>query len=112
MNNNKNRVYTATADEDYGCIYIAAKSVKEAKQIALTTWIAETMENYIDLKVKWQKGIETDYEGELNIKQINELGLTWWACPECDQEEFEIIDDENYKCKKCGNINKIPWANY
>ena len=58
MNKKKNRVYTATADEDYGCIYIAAKSVKEAKQIALTTWIAETMENYIDLKVKWQKGIE------------------------------------------------------
>lgn len=86
--------------------------VKEAKKIALTTWIAETMENYIDLKVRWQKGIETDYEGELNIKQINELGLTWWACAECDQEEFEIIDDENYKCKKCGNINKIPWANY
>lgn len=107
----KNRVYTATGDEYYGCTYIAAKSVKEAKKIALTTWIAEIMENYIDLSIRWIRGVETNYEGELNIKQINELGLTWWSCPKCDKEDFEILDDYTYKCKNCGNEFKIPYVN-
>ena len=56
----------------------------------------------------WQvKG--TDYEGELNIYQIDELGLSWWWCPECNNEDFEILDNYTYKCKKCGNIEKIPY---
>ena len=44
-----------------------------------------------------------------NIYQINELGLSWWWCPECNNEDFEILDNYTYKCKKCGNIEKIPY---
>lgn len=108
-----NKVYFAIVDEDYGGTYIAAPNIKEAKRIALGCDIINGfLENYIDLRVKWQKGIKTDYSGELNIYEINELGLTWWACPDCDKEEFEIIDDETYKCKNCGNTYDIPYENY
>lgn len=110
-NKNKNKVYTAEGDPDYGCTYIAAKNSKEAKQIALGCDVAQMLDNpYIELRVLrcWQ--VEgTDYEGELNIYQINELGLSWWWCPECNNEDFEILDNYTYKCKKCGNIEKIPY---
>ncbi len=107
----KNKVYCAEGDPDYGCAYIAAKSSKDAKYIAMGLWVAETVYNpFIDLRILrcWSVK-ETDYEGELNIDQINELGLTWWACDKCDNEDFEIIDGEHYKCKNCGNIGEIPY---
>ena len=70
----------------------------------MRTWIVETLDNpYIDIKVN------TEYEGELDIEQINELGLTWWACEECEKEEFEIIDKYTYKCKNCGHQDGIPY---
>lgn len=107
-----NKVYTATGDEDYGCIYIAAKNGKEAKNIALGTWIAETVDNpYIDIRILRKWGIETEYEGELDIFQINKLGLTWWACPNCDKEKFNILDnEEEYECKNCKQVFKIPYV--
>lgn len=111
MKERRNKVYSVEGDPDYGCAYIAAKTSKEAKQIALGCDVAQMLDNpYIELRVLrcWQvKG--TDYEGELNIYQINELGLAWWWCPECNNEDFEIIDTYIYKCKKCGNIGEIPY---
>ncbi len=107
----KNKVYTAEGDPDYGCIYIAAKNGKEAKNIALGTWVAENLYNpFIELRVLRKWGIETDYEGELDIFQINELGLTWWTCPNCDKEDFEILDTFHCKCKNCGEEFKIPYV--
>ncbi len=107
-----NKVYCVEGDPDYGCIYIADRNSKCARISALATWVAETVDNpFIELRVLrcWEvKG--TDYEGELNILQINELGLSWWACEKCDKEEFEIIDAQNYKCKECGHIGKIPYV--
>lgn len=108
----KNKVYTVEGDPDYGCIYIAAKNGKEAKYIALGTWVADHLDNpFIELRVLRKWGIETDYEGELDIFQINELGLSWWACPECDKEEFSIIDEYEYQCKNCKGIFGIPYVN-
>lgn len=107
----KNKVYCAEGDPDYGCIYIAAKNGKKAKKYALGTWVAEHLDNpYIQLRVtrKWNVK-ETDYEGELDIFQINELGLAWWACENCEAEDFEILSGETYKCKKCGKEFKIPY---
>lgn len=107
----KNKVYFAEGDPDYGCIYIAAKTSKEAKNIALCTWVAETVYNpFIEMRVcrVWSVK-ETDYDGELNIKQINELGITWWDCPKCGKEEFEIIDTHYYKCKNCEYEGEIPY---
>ncbi len=108
----KNKVYTAEGDPDYGCVYIAAKNGKEAKQIALGTWVAEPLNNpYIELRVLRKWGIETEYEGELDIFQINELGLTWWACPNCDKEDFTIISEYEYQCKNCKEVLGIPYVN-
>lgn len=105
-----NKLYIAEGDPDYGCTYIAAKNGKEAKQIALGTEIAQTLYNpFIELRVLRKWGIETDYEGELNIEQINELGLAWWDCPNCNKEEFEILDKFHYKCKSCGKEFEIPY---
>lgn len=109
----KNKVYSAVGDEDYGCIFIAAKNGKEAKQMAMHLWVAETVENpYIELRVTrcWSVK-ETDFEGELDIYQINQLGLTWWDCPNCGNEEIEILDDYHYMCKNCREENKIPYVN-
>lgn len=109
----KNKVYYAEGDPDYGGTYIAAKTSKEARQKALEYDVAQHLDNpYIELSVRrcWNVK-ETEYDGELNIKQINELGLTWWACPECDTEDFEIIDTYTYKCKNCKNEFEIPYVN-
>lgn len=112
MSKGKNKVYFAQGDEDYGGVYIAAKTSKEAKKIALSTWVAETVYNpFIEVRVTrcWSvKG--TDYEGELDVKQINDVGLAWWCCEECEGEEFEIINGGTYKCKTCGKIFDIPYA--
>lgn len=108
----KNRVYFAEGDPDYGCVYIAAKTSKEAKNIALGTWVAETVYNpFIEMRVCriWSVK-ETDYRGELTIEQINELGITWWDCSNCYGEDFEILDTHHYKCKKCGAENEIPYV--
>ena len=108
----KNKVYYAQGDPDYGGTYIAAKSSKEAKQYALTHCdCAETVENpFIQVRVTrcWTVK-ETDYEGELNIYQINELGLSWWDCPHCGGEDFEITHPTFYKCLKCGAEEEIPY---
>jgi Zn finger protein HypA/HybF involved in hydrogenase expression len=110
MKEKKNKVYFAEGDPDYGCTYIAARTSKEAKQIALGCEVAQLIDNpYINLRIKrcWQ--VEgTNYKGELDIYQINELGLAWWWCPNCENENFEMLDDQTYKCKKCGETNKIP----
>jgi len=111
MGNKKNKVYSAEGNPDYGCVYIAAQNSKEAKKIALGTFVAETVYNpFIELRVLrcWSVK-ETEYEGELDIEQINELGITWWDCPNCNKEEFTIISEYEYQCKNCKHINRIPY---
>lgn len=108
----KNKVYCAEGDSDYGCTYIAAKNGKAAKNIALGTFVADHLDNpFIELRVTrcWSVK-ETEYEGELNIFQINELGLAWWSCPECDKEDFGIINEYEYQCKNCKGIFGIPYV--
>ena len=108
----KNKVYCAEGDPDYGCIFIAAKTSKEAKAIAMGTWVADVLDNpFIELRITrcWSVK-ETEYEGELDISQINELGLTWWWCPECKKEEFIIISNYEYQCKNCKHIDDIPYV--
>ena len=73
-NNIKNKVYCAEGDPDYGCIFIAAKTSKEAKYIAMGSGVAEPLDNpYIELRVTRCWSIkETNYSGILNIFEINE----------------------------------------
>lgn len=106
----KNRVYCAESDPDYGCAYIAAPNLKEAKKIAWGLDVSDHAYSYIDLRVWWCKSApRTDYDGELNIYQINELGLAWWSCPNCDREDFEILDGYHYACKNCNSEYEIPY---
>lgn len=105
----ENKVYFAYInDDDEEGVYVAAKNIKEAKKLALYSAIADFLESYIDLNIYWVKGVKTNYEGELNVKQLNELGLQWWECPNCTGMSFEILDDYNFKCKNCGYIGEIP----
>ncbi len=109
----KNKVYCAEGDPDYGCIYIAAPNGKIAKNLALCTWVAETVDNpFINVRVTrcWSVK-ETDYDGELDIVQINDVGLSWWDCENCNKEDFEIVDHCHYRCKNCNNIGEIPYIN-
>ena len=104
----ENKVYFAYINDGGGGSYIAAKNIKEAKRLALYSAIADFLENYIDLKIRWKRCVKTNYYGELNVNQINELGLAWWVCPNCESESFEIIDENNFMCKNCGYAGEIP----
>lgn len=111
MKSKKNKVYFVQGDEDIGGAYIAAKTSKDAKNIALGIWVAETVENpFIDLKIRrcWSVK-ETDYDGLLDIYKINDLKLTWWECSNCCKDNFEIINEITYKCKDCNNEDEIPY---
>ena len=101
-----------------GCQYISALTSKEAKQIALyKTDLPEQLENpFIELRVTrcWnvdREKIEKYIKEKivLDIYEINNLGLSWWSCPECDNEDFNIIDDYTYKCNNCKNEFEIPY---
>lgn len=111
--NTKLNIYCAEGDPDYGCAYIAAYTSKEAKQIALGTFVAETVYNpYMNVRIKLCKYNHTDLAKNpkvLTIKEINDAGLSWWCCPECDDDDFYIINAQWYRCCKCGTKNKIPY---
>lgn len=85
------------------------KTENVLKAFGQGTWVAETIDRYIDLRVIRCWGVKTKYEGQLNIQQINEIGLAWWCCEHCENEEFEIIDKYTYRCMKCGKTGKIPY---
>jgi hypothetical protein len=113
-----NKVYFFIDESgDHGGIYVAARTLKEGKKFALSSDILDLMmlwNPYIELnghmERKEGKPIFTEYEGELNIKQINELGLAWWDCDECGAGNFSIINEFEYKCNECGYSSKVPYA--
>jgi len=106
---------------DYGGVYVAAKTWKEARNTAVSD---ELISDHVDNPItevegylcrKNKKPITTELEGILDIKKINEVGCAWWSCDndECGGEgNFEILDDElNYKCRECGGVYTIPYVN-
>ena len=113
--NTKLKIYCAEGDPDYGCEYIAALTSKEAKQIALGTFVAETVYNpYMNVRIKLCKYSNSDLikkPGQLNVFEINDAGLSWWCCSKCDDDDFEILNTETYRCKKCNHIDRIPYIN-
>lgn len=54
----------------------------------------------------------TEYEGVLDVEQIYEVGIIWFQCDNCGDDDFKFIDNgENYKCKACGHADRVPYAN-
>lgn len=108
-----NKVYFAHVVRESCGTFIAAPNIKEAKKIAYKCdIISDFIDNYIDLRIEWKKGIKTEFYGELDIFEINKLGLTWWSCPECDGADFTIIHDFKYLCNKCDKEFEIPYEEY
>lgn len=115
-----NKVYFFIADADHGGVYIAAKNFKEAKLIAINhELITEYCDDpYIDVRGHIcrnrgnNKPVTTDFEGELTMKEIFQLRLAWWECPECGSNDFEVIDkcEECYRCKDCRYEEAIPYV--
>ena len=71
--------------------------------------IDEIVDNY-NRKAKYLKDIDLGkFAHELDIDEINDAGLTWWCCPECNGDDFEILDLYTYKCKDCNHEDKIPY---
>jgi hypothetical protein len=109
-----NKLYTATTKYVGGYIYISAKNGKEAREIALKTDYL-SQEDFIDIRIKLIKdgnGVQRTNlpSKELNTREIIVEELTWWCCYECDAEDFEYVDEFNCKCKSCGDIFHIPFA--
>lgn len=108
-----NKVYFACVLDEHCGTYIAAPNIREAKKIAYgCDIISSFIDNYIDLRIHWEKGIKTESYGELDIFEINKLGLTWWDCPECETDDFTIIHEFKYRCNKCDKEFDIPYEEY
>jgi hypothetical protein len=58
------------------------------------------------------KPIETENSGILAMRELMPKGYgTWWECEECSTEhEFEYVEIDQYRCKHCGHIGNIPFA--
>ncbi|WP_427340906.1 hypothetical protein [Caloranaerobacter sp. DY30410] len=103
---------------DRGGTYVAAKNFKEAKTIALCSSILDYLENpFVDIRghlvrdSRTNKPITTEYEGELNIFQLQELGLLWFECYACGSDNIEILKGaDQFKCLECGSIEDIPYV--
>jgi hypothetical protein len=104
---------------EFGGVYVAAETWKKARNIAITEeLISEYADNVITdieghlCRNNNKKPIITEIEGILNVQQICDLGLAWWDCEECGDDDFEILNYESeFKCRKCGFIDDIPYVN-
>jgi hypothetical protein len=101
-----------------GGIHIAASTWKAARNFALHNEITEFMdEPFIDLKGstcrKGSAPITTELEGVLTVQQTVDLGLAWWNCEQCGDDDFEIFPGEQeYKCRVCGALDGIPYVDF
>jgi len=115
-----NKVYFCYSGDDYG-IYVAHKSRKKAKEIASSSSVFDFMANpQIEIKGRVVKRYdyreekeyiaEIDKEGILSTQEIVDLGIAWWECSECGDDDLEIIDNgENYNCLSCGHSDEVPY---
>jgi hypothetical protein len=53
----------------------------------------------------------TDYEGILNVKQLNEIGIVWFNCMDCGDDSFNFNENlTKYICENCGYEGVVPYA--
>lgn len=114
-----NKIYFAQVDVDVGGCYISASSIKEAKKISYKSeLISEYLDNYIDLECHVCRHKDKKYKytdlptGIMEIEEILQEKCHWFFCTnrECEQDDyFELTDDDNCKCPKCGNVFEIPF---
>jgi len=127
-----NKVYFFTAkDGNGGGYFVAEENFKEAKNKALLTDVCAMCDNpFVDIRghlVKehyfdgkfHEKGrkIITKYEGILNVKELCELDLLWWDCPECGGHNFLFKDKKGdnynkYLCNDCGFRSEVPYIDF
>ena len=112
----KNKVYSFTNENiDYN-LFIAAKTWKAARQFAWDLPDFDDLDNPItDVSGHLQKSLDgknlyyTDCEGILSITEICNLRLNWFDCDNCGSDKLEALNEDNYKCKECGEEGEIPW---
>jgi hypothetical protein len=115
-----NKVYFFYNEEGAGK-YVAHKSFKEAKEIALLSPVFDMLENpFVDIRGNLVKRydyrdkkeyiVKTNTEGMLSTQEIVDLGIAWWQCSECGTDDLEIVDSgENYNCLSCGHSDEVPY---
>lgn len=108
------KVYQFTVgDGDRGYIFIGAKTWKQARGFAVTSWLGEYAENFIDYKGNLAKGRKTSHLGVLNLKQTQEADMLWFECGECGSDNLLIEDGEyveKYTCNDCGHVGSVPYV--
>lgn len=127
----KNKIYFFHPPNNMTGYNFAAENFKEARRMALDSELAEWCDNpFVDIRgniVKryYKEGeyvengyiVYTEYEGKLNVKQQAELGILWFECPECGDDDFDFNDyrgdDYMYmKCNQCGYEGEVPYAEF
>jgi hypothetical protein len=115
-----NKVYFFYNEEDVGK-YVGHKSFKKAKEIALLSPVFDMLENpFVDIRGKLVKRydyrdkkeyiVKTSTEGMLSTQEIVDLGIAWWQCSKCGDDNLEIVDNgENYNCLSCGHSDEVPY---
>lgn len=118
-----NKVYFCNEEDvDFG-YYIAADNEEKAIDIFYNSRLfdrslpKELIETFSQRKHytsgEWDgtgKVVTTDCEGILSVKQLGDLGLLWFQCAMCGDDDFEFVDGvENYRCKKCGHTDQVPY---
>lgn len=119
----ENKVYFVYDKEKNVGYNIAAKNNALAKQIFVTNNLLDCKNIDMDIGVKLQKDyypngewdeegvvFTTNYEGVLNVRQENEIGIVWFNCLECGDDSFDFNDNlSKYICKNCGYEDDVPY---
>ncbi len=111
-----NRVYNVSHKTEG--IYYAVGGENRSK--AILNYISETSGDTCEF-IHYRARLAKDYNGKpifteksglLDMEELIPKGYeTWWECEECSERDcFEYAPIDKYKCKHCGHIGNIPFA--
>lgn len=120
----KNKVFFVYDVEERRGYNIACKTKEKALEIFEENNLLDCNNFPRDLGAKVQKDhysngkwneegviFTTDYEGVLDVKQENEIGIVWFNCMDCGGDLFDFNDNlDRYICKNCGYEDDVPYV--
>lgn len=106
----KRAYYACVKDnDDDGGVSVIAHNIIEARRMARSTdFIMNSLDEFIDLRVNWQKDIKEEQIKDLQYGEVEmieglKLGIYGWCeeyCKKCRHDQR--IDQDEHICDKCG----------